>query len=356
MDTMYATTMSATRGSVKTVASAEIKPVRGQTVVARAAKSEKLAVSVASGAAAVSGLAHAEAARAGAVSDKLAAVLDAADGAADTAGALFDRAGEIIDQGSELASQTVPVIEPYAERAVKAAAPVSDAVNAYAGRAIAPLADEALKQATTTGAQAIDAADSALKAQGFDVAPVTQALTDGTQVAISKAVPILHDAADYLSDCDTSDLLQLGAEVIAAYLLLPVVFGVLGDVARGYRGDLSPIEAYDMAISKNAIIIDTRGSDVTVQLPGGANRRVIVCNVEKDGSFGANAGKLAALKVASLRGVSKGKRVILLDQNGGSAKALAKALAKQGFSQVFIVKGGYNGWSRAGLATTARGR
>ena len=117
-----------------------------------------------------------------------------------------------------------------------------------------------------------------------------------------------------------------------------------------------PIEAYDMAISKNAIIIDTRGSDVTVQLPGGANRRVIVCNVEKDGSFGANAGKLAALKVASLRGVSKGKRVILLDQNGGSAKALAKALAKQGFSQVFIVKGGYNGWSRAGLATTARGR
>ena len=349
MDTMYATTMSATRGSVKTVASAEIKPVRGQTVVARAAKSEKLAVSVASGAAAVSGLAHAEAARAGAVSDKLAAVLDAA-------GALFDQAGEIINRGSELASQTVPVIEPYAERAVKAAAPVSEAVNAYAGRAIAPLADEALKQATTTGAQAIDAADSALKAQGVDVAPVTQALTDGTQVAISKAVPILHDAADYLSDCDTSDLLQLGAEVVAAYLLLPVVFGVLGDVARGYRGDLRPIEAYDMAISKNAIIIDTRGSDVTVQLPGGANRRVIVCNVEKDGSFGANAGKLAALKVASLRGVSKGKRVILLDQNGGSAKALAKALAKQGFSQVFIVKGGYNGWSRAGLATTARGR
>ena len=62
---MYATTMRATRGSVKTVASAEIKPVRGQTVVARAAKSDKLAVSVASGAAAVSGLAHAEAARAG---------------------------------------------------------------------------------------------------------------------------------------------------------------------------------------------------------------------------------------------------------------------------------------------------
>ena len=110
--------------------------MRGQTVVARAAKSDKLAVSVASGAAAVSGLAHAEAARAGAVSDKLAAVLDAADSAADAAGALFDQAGEIIDRGSELASQTVPVIEPYAERAVKAAAPVSEAVNAYAGRAI----------------------------------------------------------------------------------------------------------------------------------------------------------------------------------------------------------------------------
>jgi len=353
---MYATTMSATRGSVKMVASSEIKPARSQTVVARAAKSDKLAVAVTSGTVAVSGLTHAEAAHAGTVSDKLAAVLDAADSAADAASALFDKAGELIDQGSEFARETVPVIEPYAERAVKAAAPVSEAVNAYAGRALAPLADEALKQATTQGAQAIGAADSALKANGVDVAPVTKALSEGTQLAISKAVPVLHDAADYLSECDTSDLLQLAGEGVAAYFLLPVVFGVLGDIARGYRGDLRPIEAYDMAISKNAIIIDTRGSDVTVQLPGGANRRVIVCNVEKDGLFGTNAGKLAALKIASLRGVNKGKRVILLDQNGGSAKALAKALAKQGFGQVFIVKGGYNGWSRAGLATTARGR
>ena len=80
------------------------------------------------------------------------------------------------------------------------------------------------------------------------------------------------------------------------------------------------------------------------------------CSDVRSRSALERAGKLAALKVASLRGVSKGKRVILLDQNGGSAKALAKALAKQGFSQVFIVEGGYNGWSRAGLATTARGR
>ena len=130
---MYATT-ARTRGSVKTVASAEIgtgaRP-NGRRARRRAISSRCPWRAVA----AVSGLAHAEAARAGAVSDKLAAVLDAADDAADAAGALFDQAGEIIDRGSELASQTVPVIEPYAERAVKAAAPVSEAVNAYAGRA-----------------------------------------------------------------------------------------------------------------------------------------------------------------------------------------------------------------------------
>ena len=96
-----------------------------------------------------------------------------------------------------------------------------------------------------------------------------------------------------------------------------------------------------MAISKNAIIIDT--------LAAGRHRATrrrqplsTVCNVEKDGSFGANAGKLAALKVASLR------------REQGQARHLARPAvvhqgagqAKQGFSQVFIVKGGYNGWSR----------
>ena len=106
---------------------------------------------------------------------------------------------------------------------------------------------------------------------------------------------------------------------------------MVADIARGYRGDLRPIEAYDMLLSENAVLVDTRGSEVTVQLPGGANKRVLVCGIEKSGAFSnAAAGKVAALKIASLRGVSRGKKVILLDQNGGSAKALAKEAEKRG--------------------------
>ena len=60
---------------------------------------------------------------------------------------------------------------------------------------------------------------------------------------------------------------------------------------------------------------------------------------------------LTALKVASLKGVKKGTKVLILDANGGGdATKVAKALASQGFGKTFVVQGGFNGWANAGLA------
>lgn len=52
-------------------------------------------------------------------------------------------------------------------------------------------------------------------------------------------------------------------------------------------------------------------------------------------------------QVASLKRLSKGSKVILLDRNGGTSKTVAKELAKRGFSRVFVIEGGFdgrNGW------------
>lgn len=293
------------------------------------------------------------AARAGAVSDRLAAALDAADSAAESANAVFERVGAVIDQGVDLAQQAAPVVLPAAERAVKAVQPIGEAVGSYAGRALAPVADEAVKAAASAGSQAIGAADSALKAQGVDVSPALKVVGDGAEATAKVAVPLAEKAVDFLTHASGAELAQTGAELFAAYLLLPVFFKVLADIGRGYRGDLRPIEAYDMLLSGDAVIVDTRGSDVTVQLPGGANRRVLVCDLGAAGGFsGAASGKVAALKIASLKGVKRNKRIILLDQGGGN-KSLAKALSKQGFGKVYVVKGGFNAWRSTGLATSA---
>lgn len=293
------------------------------------------------------------AARAGAVSDRLAATLDAADSAAESANAVFERIGAVIDQGVDLAQQAAPVVLPAAERAVKAVQPIGEAVGSYAGRALAPVADEVVKAAASAGSQAVGAADSALKSQGVDVGPALKVVGDGAEATAKVAVPLAEQAVDFLTHASGAELAQTGAELFAAYLLAPVFFKVLADIGRGYRGDLRPIEAYDMLLSGDAVIVDTRGSDVTVQLPGGANRRVLVCDLGAAGGFsGAASGKVAALKIASLKGVKRNKRVILLDQGGGN-KSLAKALAKQGFGKVYVVKGGFNAWRSTGLATSA---
>lgn len=45
---------------------------------------------------------------------------------------------------------------------------------------------------------------------------------------------------------------------------------------------------------------------------------------------------VTALTIASLKRVSKGSRVILLDKNGGSAKGVAKELSRCGFGKVCV--------------------
>lgn len=61
---------------------------------------------------------------------------------------------------------------------------------------------------------------------------------------------------------------------------------------------------------------------------------------------------MTALQIASLKRLSPGCKVLLLDRNGGgAAKAVAKALAARGFGRVFVIKGGYGGWVASKLRT-----
>jgi rhodanese-related sulfurtransferase len=57
----------------------------------------------------------------------------------------------------------------------------------------------------------------------------------------------------------------------------------------------------------------------------------------------ASLAQVTALQIANLKRLSKSSTLLLLDKNGGQAKAVAKALGARGFSKVFIVQGGFEG-------------
>ena len=69
------------------------------------------------------------------------------------------------------------------------------------------------------------------------------------------------------------------------------------------------------------------------------------------GADAARAAQVTVLQIAALKKVSKGTRVLLLDRNGGGAKAIARELTRRGFRKVFVVQGGFSGWTSSKLQT-----
>ena len=61
--------------------------------------------------------------------------------------------------------------------------------------------------------------------------------------------------------------------------------------------------------------------------------------------------QMTVLQIAALKKVGKGTTVLLMDKNGGGAKAIAKELSGRGFRKVFVVNGGFQGWTGSKLQT-----
>jgi Rhodanese-like domain len=60
--------------------------------------------------------------------------------------------------------------------------------------------------------------------------------------------------------------------------------------------------------------------------------------------------QVTAIEISALKRVSKGAQVLLLDRNGGgTAKAVARELGKLGFRKVYILEGGFSGWTSSKL-------
>ena len=152
------------------------------------------------------------------------------------------------------------------------------------------------------------------------------------------------------------------AKLSAVAAASPALFWVFLAASRGYAGDVDPLEASDSMKKGKAVLIDVRDPDLAL-VEGRpyikSKARKNIYNVPFQGQWGSGeemglvgdsrsvAAGLLAVRIASLRGVSKGSKVYLIDEKGSeNVKMTAKALSGLGFRKVYRVRGGFAQWLR----------
>jgi rhodanese-related sulfurtransferase len=275
------------------------------------------------------------------LTEKLAGFLDAVDAASETVASGVSQTVEVAKQVKEAYDEAVPVVTPYAERAFEAAKPLGEAAGGLANKYVAPVAADVISKASTGASGVVTQASGALKQQGVDVAPVVSVVETTGKSAVDAALPIGKQALEYVSTASAGELGLLAIGAYVAYLTLPGVLGVFAGAARGYAGDVSALEAYEMVLSGNTNIIDLRSeNDKAKSGPNPPKGRVLEVDAKGESV------EVTALKVSAMNGVGKGKKYIIV---GGNSKGFAKALKSKGFNKVFVLKGGYGAWRNAGL-------
>jgi len=269
-------------------------------------------------------------------------------GAVETAGGYVKKAADTVAPAVKTAADTT------APLAKKAAGLISDA------------ASPVLKAAGDAIPAAGGKVEKLLSQQGIDTRPVVDAGSKAAKTVGPAAGKLL---SWFLSQPLLTQAEALGAAAAAAYLAPPLL-GALAGALQGYRGDLSAPAALNLiSTARDSTLVDIRAvsekeTSGVPDLPGDAAKRLVELeyDVTEDkklrGQFAnpsAVESKVTALKIAALKRTKRGSPIVLLDKNGSLAKTVAKELAKQGYSKVFIVNGGFDGrggWVQSKLKTS----
>ena len=212
------------------------------------------------------------------------------------------------------------------------------------------------------------AADDFLASQGVSATAATAAArqaAEAADAALNGAAPVAGKAASALAAAGPVGVAQGLAAAVVAVLVAPPIFRAALTAARGYAGDVSVAAALDSVVGGgNSVLIDIRTrrekeSQGVLDLPGGA--RLIEVELASVGDrklrgalrdASAAERQLTALQIVSLRRVSKGTPLLLLDsRGGGDAKAVARELRSRGFGKAYVVSGGFSAWQSAKLKT-----
>ena len=204
-----------------------------------------------------------------------------------------------------------------------------------------------------------DALTGAAKSTGVDLDAVKGAAAAAAKTAAdgaTAATPLLQQAWTFLTTTEPATLAQYGAGALGLYLVAPALLGGVAGGFRGYAGDINAVSALEALSEGNTVIVDIRSeaekaSSGVPDVPGGASKVIdvefaTIADRKLRGGLrdpSAIEAQVTALQIAALKRIGKGTKVLLLDRNGSTAKAVAKELARRGFGRVFVIEGGFDG-------------
>lgn len=264
--------------------------------------------------------------------------------AADVAVQAFDAAKSVTDQVFDAAAPVVEAATPVVVQGAKAAA-----------EAVAPYASDLAKEA-----------QKALSSSGVELAPVISAAKTAAGVAgdaFTAASPYAKSTLETILAQEPQVLAAGGGALLLVYLIVP---GLLSSLAFSAR-DFTAAQALDLLTKEDYTLVDVRTDTQRARtgvpaLPRNAKKKLVAVPVEelpnKLRSQTRNARKveaeITALKISSLKRLGKGSKIIIIDQNGDSAKLVAQSLSALGLKKVWIVKDGMeggSGWIQSQLGT-----
>ncbi|MEW5312842.1 MAG: hypothetical protein WDW38_004445 [Sanguina aurantia] len=240
----------------------------------------------------------------------------------------YEAAAPVLKQGYE---QVAPVVSEVATQVSKAAAP--------AFKSAAPVISDTVR--------------SSIQSAGVDLNSLSTtggAVAKSATEAAAAAAPALASFVEFLGTADPLTLGEYTLGFLGVFYLSPpllrAVFGV------GSDNTVSATAALDSIVKQaDLVFIDVRSN--SEKLSGGVPD--VPSSVSSGGALrnpGYIEAQTTALQIAALKKVNKGTKIVLMDRNGGVAKAVAKELSKKGYKSVSSVEGGFdgrNGWIQSKL-------
>lgn len=227
-------------------------------------------------------------------------------------------------------------------------------------------ASQALKQAAQA-AKGAGADTDVLEALQNAVTAISGAASTAQEMAepaLRAAQPAVKQAVSFLASTDPAVLAEYALGVVAIGYVLPPLLKKSLEAARGYAGDVQPTAALDALVSQGGnVLVDIRSAKdkEAAGVPDLADPTKLVelefVAVENQKLYQRlrNAtdveAESTAIQIAALKKLSRGNTLYLLDSNGTVARAVAKELAKRGFSRAFVINGGCQAWVAAKLRT-----
>mmetsp|Transcript_7847 Transcript_7847/g.19568 ORF Transcript_7847/g.19568 Transcript_7847/m.19568 type:complete len:381 (-) Transcript_7847:883-2025(-) len=286
------------------------------------------------------------------------------DSAVDTVINAVKATGEIVkssisavESGVKVLKEGYDVAAPVVQKAYNAAAPVVEQTVKVVSDAAAPVVKSALPALEST----VGEAGKALEGSGVTSKSVEQAVSvvaKTTTEAATAATPFVTKFFQFLASSDPVTLGEYALGAVALTYLAPALFGGLGGSFRGYAGDLAAAAALDLLVNDGgALLVDVRtakekeGSGIP-DLPSSASSRVVEVEfaVTEDKKLRSQLrdpsgieAQVTALQIASLKKISKGSKLVIMDRFGPAARTVAKELNRKGYSKVYVLAGGFDG-------------